>query len=54
MRAIFKLFMMTAVATALQPPESYVSEPHLRGVNTDVESHVSASAAAECTITLLF
>jgi hypothetical protein len=34
---IFTLFLVTVVANALEPPESYVVEPHLRGATTELD-----------------
>jgi hypothetical protein len=56
MRAIFTLtsFLVTAVATALLPPESYVVEPHLRGANIELdEDRELASTAGGSTSTRL-
>jgi hypothetical protein len=55
MRIISTLFLVTAVATALQPPESY-DENHLRGANTGVykDRDLSTNGVSPTTISFSF
>jgi hypothetical protein len=42
---LLTLFLVTAVTNALEPPESYVAEPHLRGANEERDLYTGSGSS---------